>query len=108
MNMASDGQQHNFFFTTEIHTKFEYKGGEVFTFIGDDDLWLFINDKLAIDLGGLHPAKTGTVNLDAKAAELGITKGQTYHMDIFHAERHTTDSNFRIETTIGCLIPVIL
>jgi fibro-slime domain-containing protein len=94
----------NFHFTTEIHTTFEYKGGEVFTFQGDDDLWLFINKKLALDLGGLHPEVRGTVNLDQQAAQLGIQRGQTYAMDIFHAERHTTASNFRIETTIDCFI----
>jgi fibro-slime domain-containing protein len=99
-----NGASHNFSFTTEVHTSFVYKGGEVFTFTGDDDLWLFINKKLAIDLGGLHPPLSGTVDLDAKAAELGITKGSTYPMDIFHAERHTDASNFRIETTIDCFI----
>lgn len=98
------GQAHNFSFTTEIHTSFTYRSGNVFTFTGDDDLWLFINHKLAIDLGGLHPSLTGTVDLDAKAAELGITVGNTYPMDIFHAERHTGASNFRIETTIDCFI----
>lgn len=98
------GQAHNFSFTTEIHTSFTYRPGDVFTFTGDDDLWLFINHKLAIDIGGLHPPLTGTVNLDAKAAELGITVGNTYPMDIFHAERHTGASNFRIETTIDCFI----
>ena len=75
------------------------------TFIGDDDLWMFINGKLAIDLGGLHPPDTQTVNLDAEAANLGIVKGQVYPMDIFHAERHSTGSNFRIDTTIGCFVP---
>ncbi len=98
------GHAHNFSFTTEIHTSFTYRAGDVFTFTGDDDLWLFINHKLAIDLGGLHPPLTGTVDLDAQAAELGITVGNTYPMDIFHAERHTGASNFQIETTIDCFI----
>jgi fibro-slime domain-containing protein len=99
---GNEGWEHNFHFTTEIHTLFVYKGGEKFTFEGDDDLWLFINKKLAIDLGGLHPPALGTVDLDARAAELGIEIGKQYEMAIFHAERHTTWSNFHIETTISC------
>jgi len=92
--------QHNFLFTTEAHTLFTYGGGEVFTFRGDDDLWIFVNGKLAVDLGGLHPQLEETIDFDASAARLGIEVGGTYPMDIFHAERHTTQSNFRIETTI--------
>ena len=101
---GNQGNPHNFHFTTEIHTTFNYQGGEVFTFIGDDDLWLFINGELAIDLGGVHPELTGTVDLDAAAAAIGITVGGTYAMDIFHAERHTVDSHFRIDTSIQCFI----
>ncbi len=99
---GNEGNPHNFHFTTEIHTTFNYQGGEVFTFIGDDDLWLFINGQLAIDLGGVHPELTGTVDLDANADALGITIGGSYAMDIFHAERHQVDSNFRIDTSIQC------
>jgi len=98
------GNKHNFGFTTEVHTSFTYRGGEVFTFRGDDDLWLFINDKLAIDLGGMHGPQEKTVDLDADKAKLGIETGRRYKMDIFHAERHTTASNFRVETSIQCFI----
>ena len=98
---------HNFSFTTEIHLEFTYTGGEVFTFEGDDDVWVFINKKLAVDLGGMHPKLDGTANLDAQAAQLGIVKGNKYAMDLFHAERHTLDSNFNITTSIKCFTPPV-
>jgi fibro-slime domain-containing protein len=100
------GQAQNYHFTTEIHVFFQYQAGQVFTFRGDDDLWIFVNGKLALDVGGLHQALQGTINFDAQAAALGITAGSTYQMDIFHAERQTSESNFRIETNISCFEPV--
>jgi fibro-slime domain-containing protein len=96
------GRDRNFGFTTEVHTAFTYKGGERFTFSGDDDVWVFVNGKLALDLGGLHPRREGFIDFDAKKAELGITPGTTYPLDLFHAERKTESSNFRIETSIEC------
>jgi fibro-slime domain-containing protein len=107
---GDDGKEHNFGFTTEVHTQFKYKGGETFTFIGDDDVWVFINKKLAVDLGGLHPQATGSVSLDAQAQQLGITPGHIYPLDLFHAERHTTASDFRVDTNLeftncGTIVP---
>lgn len=98
-NEGTDG--HNFAFTFELHTEFRYDGGEVFTFVGDDDLWAFINGKLAVDDGGLHPATSRSIDLDAAADRLGIEVGQTYRLELFHAERHTNQSNFHIETNIA-------
>lgn len=98
----------NFLFTTEIHVNFEYRVGQVFSFRGDDDLWIFVNDKLAMDLGSMHGPAEGTINFDAQAAALQIAPGNVYSMDIFHAERHTDGSNFKFTTNIACFTPVIV
>jgi fibro-slime domain-containing protein len=102
------GRDKNFLFTTEIHLNFEYVRGQRFTFRGDDDLWIFINSRIALDLGSLHSAESGTIDFDAQASALGITPGQAYSMDIFHAERHTDQSNFSLETNIACFTPSVV
>lgn len=90
--LGNEGREHNFHFTIEAHGHFRYKGGEVFSFTGDDDLWAFINGHLVMDLGGVHGAKTGDVVLD----DLDLGVGKVYSLDIFFAERHTSKSTFHI------------
>lgn len=98
---GNEGRPHNYHFTLEAVAQFEYVGGEIFRFTGDDDLWVFINNELVIDLGGLHSSATGEVALDDVAEVIGITPGGVYSLHIFFAERQTVASNFNIETSIA-------
>eukprot|EP01113_Clastostelium_recurvatum_P048864 TRINITY_DN8979_c0_g1_i1.p1 TRINITY_DN8979_c0_g1~~TRINITY_DN8979_c0_g1_i1.p1 ORF type:complete len:942 (+),score=124.22 TRINITY_DN8979_c0_g1_i1:56-2881(+) len=97
---ANDGKMHNFHFCSEFHGRFAYKGGEIFDFRGDDDLYMFVNNKLALDIGGVHPPNSGSFSLDAVAASYGMTKGNNYRFDLFHCERHTDGSNLFITTSL--------
>ena len=103
----TDGSgRHNFYFTYELRTEFAYTApadrdyAMQFEFKGDDDVWVFINGKLACDIGGVHSQEKASVNLDQNAARFGLEPGNNYELVLFFAERHTTMSNFRIETTL--------
>jgi fibro-slime domain-containing protein len=107
----------NFYFTTEVRYLFRYAGGEALAFFGDDDVWVFINGVLALDLGAPHERLEGTVALDTGAwtitavdpadgttipiangtqAGLGLEVGRIYEISVFHADLHPRESNYQL------------
>jgi len=93
---GNEGNPHNYHFTYQVKATFVYQPGQTITMTGDDDIWIFINGKLALDQGGVQPPRTGTINLNT----LGLTAGQTYDFALFFAERHTVQSDLGITTNI--------
>ena len=91
------GSGHNYSFTMELHTDFTYSQGLVFSFEGDDDVWVSINGHLALDLGGIHQTKAGAIDLDTMT---GMQIGKKYKFDFFYAERHTVASDIKITTNL--------
>ncbi|MCX7772053.1 MAG: fibro-slime domain-containing protein [Clostridia bacterium] len=99
---GNEGLDHNFHFSMELHAKFTYKGFEEFSFQGDDDVWVFINNQLVIDLGGVHGSQDASILLPelVKQGKLNLVPGQSFDFDMFYMERCTTESNLDFSTNI--------
>ena len=101
---VNGGRNQHFCF--ESHANFRFKKGLKFNFRGDDDIWVFIDNKLAVDLGGTHLAAPGYVDLDYFMKNVGGYSnldeivGKSYDIDIFFCDRRTTMSNVRIKTNM--------
>lgn len=92
---------HNFHYSLTSHSKFVYKAGaqQTFYFSGDDDVYVFVNGYLYLDIGGAHEQREGSINLDQVALEHAddgwdIKDGKVVSLDLFYLERHSQESNF--------------
>ncbi len=113
------GVARNFYFSSEVRYLFRYAGGESLAFYGDDDVWVYINGRLVLDLGAPHERLRGTVTLSptgaawtvqttnlvtnmdttigmGNVADIGLEVGRTYEIAVFHADRHPRESNYQL------------
>jgi fibro-slime domain-containing protein len=113
------GMMRNFYFTSQVRYLFHYAGGETLSFYGDDDVWVFINGHLVLDLGAPHERLQGSVSLTGPSADyaiqsqdvltkaitsiakgtvtgLDLAAGSTYEIAVFHADQHPRESNYEL------------
>lgn len=89
-------------FTLRGESQFVYNKASklYFTFTGDDDVYMYINGTLALDLGGAHGRNTKTVNLNEVADKCGLVDGQVATFTFFYMERCSDASTFGIKTNM--------
>lgn len=80
--------------------QFVYRDDLYFEFSGDDDVYMYINGVLALDLGGAHGICTRRVNLKDVAQQCHLTEGEVATFTFFYMERNSDASNFKIETNM--------
>lgn len=103
---GADGKNGNF--TLVGSAQFTYKENDYFYFSGDDDVYLFINGKLAMDLGGAHGVCYKEINLsDLDADTYGLVAGEVATFTFFYMERCSDNSNFSMRTNIDLVVSSI-
>jgi fibro-slime domain-containing protein len=95
---GNEGDGHNRYFTYTIAAYFQYEScaGQFFEFRGADDAWMFVNETLAMDLGGLVAGTEQVVELD----RLGLTDGEVYEMTFYFAHRYPAPPAFHLRTNV--------
>lgn len=106
---SDDGNNHNCFFGMQYAVKFtltaDYVGPLEYYFFGDDDMWVFLDDKLVCDIGGVHSSVGEYVNLWDYLQRNGRTESETHTLTFFYTERGASGStcymNFTLPSVSG-------
>ena len=99
--VGDDGRAHNWFFGMNFAISFsltaDYEGPLEYYFFGDDDLWVFLDQKLVCDIGGVHSSVGEYVNL---RDYLPVGSSGQHTLSFFYTERGDTGSTCYMSFTL--------
>jgi len=93
---GNEGQPHNLHFTLHFQARFTYQPGQFFSYLGNSDVWVYVGDRLGLDVGGVHGKIDQRLDID----RLCLQPGAQYWLTFNLAHRSGPDSELRIETNI--------
>lgn len=148
VTLPSNSSQINHYFGISLSSRFvqRYAGHTnsnknehmVFEFSGDDDVWIFVDDVLVADLGGIHDAASVSINFAIGTVEINgvetslyqkfeeanrtdtvkwtrtwegkrIFEDNTYHtLRFFYLERGNIDSNLQLKYNLSSYPPTAI